>query len=316
MLVAFVVYFPWDTRDLASRVGGFDFWFAVWKRDWFQTLTHIAFTTLWLLPVLPASWKLRWLWWIASLTLHLWLSHLFYFHWVHASPGGIDGGPLGFLTWSTSAMLGLWAGDSYLRLAVIPKSSGTHDAGLLRSLARPWLAVSLVLMLVGYSMSCGTRRFDRLVPEGTKVEKLAASPVFGKEHETDLGNQRRWLDSLAEPPFVPPPSYRDRAWNYWMMGQKAGTVSYQLFAAGLSLALFLVFMACIDVYGLHIGFFRTLGRNAIACYVLHGYVMDMIRPWVPRDGSPWQVCLGLLAVMSIVYGVARTMEWRRIFLRL
>jgi len=307
MLVAFVVYFPFDSPDLFKRLQDSDFWYRVWKRDWFQTLNHIAWTTLWLLPALPFRWPIRWMWLASSLALHIYLSHVFYFHWIHAEPGGIDGGPLGFLTWSTASMLGLWAGDSYLRVS--------HSAApnkLWMSLAFPWMAVAIAFMLVGYAASCLTRRFDRMIVAGAKFEKLATSPVLGRESKASIA----WRDYVAEPPFVPPPLPIERAWNYWMMSQKAGSVSYQLFAAGLSLAMFLGFLVWIDAWGNTIPWFRTLGRNAIICYVLHGYVIDLVRLKIPGDASPVWVAIGLLAVIGAVYLIAWILESKKIFIRL
>src|SRR5262245_31995861 len=69
------------------------------KRDVFQTLVHIGVTGLWVLPVLAAGPGTRVAFAALSGGLHLALSHAFYYAWVHAEPKGIDGGPLGFLTW-------------------------------------------------------------------------------------------------------------------------------------------------------------------------------------------------------------------------
>jgi predicted acyltransferase len=325
MLVAFVVYFPFDTPELSNRIQDLDFWFRIWKRDWFQTLNHIAWTTLWLLPVLPFRWPIRWIWLAGSLALHIYLSHWFYFHWMHTEPGGIDGGPLGFLTWSTASMLGLWAGDHYLRA-----SRSAANGTLWKSLASPWMAVAIAFMLVGYASSCMTRRFDRMVVAGAKLEKLATSPVFGRERSSPLETPKPgevanatqstpslgWRHYFAEPPFVPPPPPAERAWNYWMMSQKAGSISYQLFAAGLSLAMFFGFLVWIDVRGHAIPWFRTLGRNAITCYVLHGYAIDLVRLKIPGDAQPFWVAIGLLVVIATVYLIAWILESKKIFIRL
>ncbi len=96
-----------------------------------------------------------------------------------------------------------------------------------------WLMVfwSLVLMVVGYVLSCGTRLYD--VPDneiaGVAAEQFAVKPVvppreawYSAYEKVKLG---QWTRLLAEPPFVPPShppneisdSYRLRKWNYWMM---------------------------------------------------------------------------------------------------
>src|SRR5262245_54204946 len=68
------------------------------KRDWFQTLMHIAVTSLWILPVIRAGIAVRVAYLIFSASAHVVLSHWFNFSWVNSPPNGIDGGPLGFLT--------------------------------------------------------------------------------------------------------------------------------------------------------------------------------------------------------------------------
>ena len=267
MFVALLLYFPWDKlsapsklqdnlqADLLSKLLEPGFWFTVWKREWFQTLTHIAWTTLWLIPILPWSWKWRWCWLIGGVVLHVGLSEWFYFHWVHADPSAIDGGPLGFLTWAIPAGLGLYAGDRWNRTS-----------------PRLWMVLALILMVSGYLLSCGTRAYDRPQNEGGDRTKLAASPVMGVIAIGSRTEGGRW----AEPPFVPPPDWHARAWNYWMMSQKGGTASYLIFSAGFSLGLFLLFDSLVKRFGVEVGLFRSLGRNAIVCYALHGFLIDMI----------------------------------------
>jgi predicted acyltransferase len=315
MVVAFLVYFPWSKPDLWEHLSKDEFWFAVWKRDWFQTLTHIACTTLWILPALLFRWPIRWLWLALGMGLHVILSEVFYFHWVHANPAGIDGGPLGFLTWAASVWLGVWAGEDFL------KAPQPHVATVISSgLTRKWLLIACMLMLVGYSASCLTRRFDRPVPNTDPTAKLAYSPVFGSElhsdSETASPRFHSWDRYLAEPPFVPPPHSSQRAWNYWMMSQKAGSLSYQLFAAGFSLLLFVVLDNLLRATRCEIGLFRTLGRNAIACYVLHGFVMNFVGNYLEKNSSAFSVSVGLGTILLIVYSIARVLEWRGIFIRL
>jgi len=101
-----------------------------------------------------------------------------------------------------------------------------------------------------------------------------------------------------------------------MMSQKAGSISYQLFAAGLSLAMFLGFLVWIDAWGYTLPFFRTLGRNAIICYILHGYAIDWIQSKIPRDAAPVWVAVGLAVVIAAVYLIAWILESKKIFIRL
>ena len=324
--VAFLLYFPWGTSNLPKQLIDSNFWFSVFKRDWFQTLTHIAATTLWMLPMLRWGLAGRAVWIAISALLHACLSEVFYFQWVHASPGGIDGGPLGFLTWLLPASVGLWAGEAMLRL-----QTKTLDALPLaiatKSLRAKFLLVAGVLMLLGYTLSCFTRHFDRSDSGIEASQKLAESPVLGIGFPTERGTNGSgtpprssfgaWQHSLAEPPFVPPPSYPKRAWNYWMMSQKAGTLSYQTFAGGLSLLVFLIFDLASNRFSSSWKPLTTLGRNAIACYIAHGFLIDAISAgWLEKTSPASHVLLGLFLVLSATYGLAKFLEWRGIFLRL
>lgn len=311
LVVAVLVYFPFDTPKLAHAMTTGEFWFAFFKRDWVQTLTHIAFSTLWTLCVLPASWRVRWCWLVGGIVLHLVASHMFYFHWVHASPGGIDGGPLGFLTWSISTFFGLWVGEQYVHA-----SNDTNTSLHRSSLRRTCIGIGCVLMFSGYIASCGTRRFDRDAKATEPSMKLASAPVVGKENSRDWLAGYKWRNLLAEPPFVPPPPWQERAWNYWMMSQKAGTLSYQIFAAGFSLLLFIAFdSVCARGYQ-GLGIFQSMGRNAILCYVLHGYVIAIAKQWVPKDATPLTVGLACMGVVFAVYMVAMGLERRGWLIRL
>ena len=77
---------------------------------------------------------------LASAVLHLWLSSWFYYEWVWNRPG-IDGGPLGFLTWTIPTLVGSLAYDAVVASTPV------------RSAAR--LALwSIALMGLGYGLSC------------------------------------------------------------------------------------------------------------------------------------------------------------------
>jgi predicted acyltransferase len=111
------------------------------RRELFQTLVHIAMASIWVLPVIAASAGARVAFLAGSAALHLWLSARFYFDWAWSTPV-IDGGQLGFLTWSIPILVGSLA----------------HDAMLLqRPAANPvpfMLAYSALLMILGYALSC------------------------------------------------------------------------------------------------------------------------------------------------------------------
>jgi hypothetical protein len=238
-------------------------WF---KRDVFQALTHIGVTCLWVLPVIGCG---RWYlvgFAAASGLAHLGLSWLWYYEWVNTPPNGIDGGPLGFLTWAVPLLVGALACDAFL---------GDRDGGSFRA-SPPWarlLAWAAVVMLAGYAISC----VNRVTPPNGPPESLS--------------------DVLIEPPFVPPSQPK----NMWTMSQRSGALSYLVFSAGFSLAVFVLFWAVCDRWGVQLGVFRTLGVNALVGYILHDLVSDAIKPFTPRDAPLWYVLLALGLFLLVCY---------------
>ena len=92
-------------------VGGFVT--TAFQRNVFQTLVHIGVTSLWVLPVIGARPAVRVAFAAGSGLLHLGLSDDFYYAWVMKRPG-IDGGPLGFLTWTVPLLVGSLAYDAVM----------------------------------------------------------------------------------------------------------------------------------------------------------------------------------------------------------
>jgi predicted acyltransferase len=168
VLLGFVVhhldgrYQSWET---VRELGWLGFFRESFQRNFFQTLTHIAVTSLWVLPVIAARPVSRIAFAIASALLFHWLSVRGYYGWVTTRPG-IDGGPLGFLTWTLPTIAGTLAFDVILdRRRVVPRL----------------LSAGVILMLLGYGLSCLNLV---TLPNDMPVE----------------GNSL----PLVEPPFVPP----------------------------------------------------------------------------------------------------------------
>jgi predicted acyltransferase len=312
LLVSFLVYHasvPAKTWEEFSALGWWGVVSTPLKREWFQTLTHIAVTSLWILPVVPLRSSIRWTWLVVSTSLHALLSFWFNFEWIHSSPSAIDGGPLGFLSWAIPTLLGTIACDWYLEQTPV------------KHLVKKAMSCAAVFMLVGYAMSCATRFYDirdtNLIADGVNSPppKLSASPVVPKADQWAKWAKSPLGTQLAEPPFVPPPNAERRQWNYWMMSQKAGSISYQIFAAGLSLALFNLFFLINDIWGRQWSLFRTFGTNALIVYVLHGIVIDAIRPFVPKDAPLWYLLGALVAFFIVSWVVVRHLERQKVFFR-
>lgn len=303
VLVAMVVYRPgaaaetWEQLK-AMGLAALD---KPLKREWFQTLMHIAVTSLWILPVIRSSAKVRIAFAAASAVAHILLSHWFNFHWVNSGANGIDGGPLGFLTWCIPAITGTLACDAV-------------TTGSAPRLGRMSLA-AIALMAFAWVISCGTRFYD--VPadqvEARKEQKLASDPVIpGSE---TLREKTPGL-LLAEMPFVPPPDAQHRKWNYWMMSQRGGTLSYTTFCAGLALLIYVGFYLVCDRWGFRLRLFETLGTNALAGYILHSMVDGSVSAFAPNDSPGWYVTIAFCIYFGITWLMLWTLEKNKIFLRL
>src|SRR5262249_45407608 len=152
---------------------------------------------------------------------------------------GIDGGPLGFLSWTIPLLVGSLAYDVV---------AGSREFKVKVAQLAAW---GVVLMALGYGLSC--------------------------------------LDgSFAAPPFLAP----SRSVSLWTMSQRTGSISYQTFAAGFSLAVYSAFLAACDGAGWQLRLFRVFGRNALAAYILHGLVAGAVKPFVPSDAPGWYVAGG------------------------
>jgi hypothetical protein len=120
--------------------------------------------------------------------------------------------------------------------------------------------------------------------------------------------------SLAAPPFVQPTEGYQV--NLWTMSQRTGSVSYQTFAAGFSLAVYALFVVFCDRGGLRIGLFRTFGQNPLAAYIIHPMVAAAVKPYVPNDSPLWYVGAGFLIYFGISYLFIRYLEEQKVFIRL
>jgi predicted acyltransferase len=254
---------------------------SAFQRDPFQTLVHIGVTAIWILPVIAAGPAARIGWAAFSVALHFALSSTFYYEWVMRRPG-IDGGPLGFLTWTIPMIVGSLACDAVMRW----RAAG---APVERPLPAGRLAAwGLALAALGYAVAC----MNLLTPPNSTAGGL--------------------LGCLVEPPFVPP----SRPVNIWTMSQRAGSASYLLFGAGFSLAVYALFLAASDGRGLRLRLLDTLGRNALAGYLIHGVVDEAVRPYAPGDSPLWYALASFALFFAITWLFLRALEKRGIYLRL
>ena len=294
--------------------------YGLFKRNLLQTLLHIAITSLWILPVIALSWKVRFGYAVFSGVLHIVLSYWFNFAWEFSDPVGIDGGPLGFLTWAVPALAGSIACDAV-------RAWGVGATGKI-------VASGLAVMLLGWVMSMPTVLYNVHGDENELAAAAAAalppSPPLSSEKPfiqvldprkfppdpvlPTLDRIKKWDGAIVEPPFVPPPKSDQRRWNYWMMSQRGGNLTYPLFTAGLSLVVYALFLWACDGMGWRLGVFRTIGTNSLAAYCLHSisqWLADaagLSKYWPETTDSFWVMMLGCAVTMFFVYAVCRFLE--------
>jgi len=165
--------------------------------------------------------------------------------------------------------------------------------------------------------------------------RFSVNPVLPLNEQVqkwfDNVKEKNWSKVLAEPPLVPPPhshekiegekklqdrSYEDRPWNYWMMSQRSGSISYLTFGAGLSMALYGLFFVLADMIGLKIGIFRTLGVNALVAYILHDMTGDAVKRFVPEDSPPAAMWIGFAVFFFVTWLFLRSLEKQKIYIKL
>lgn len=281
---------------------GFVFWITkVCSREFFQTLTHIAVTTLWVLPVIGQRWPIRLLWLIGSAALHVWCSHEFYLKFALNRPV-IDGGPLGFLTWTIPVLFGSFASDFLTKPGMVDQRG--------RSIAT-LLVAALVVMALGYGLSC-----LRVWPTLTKDDMPAVTASDGGAWE--------W----SPPPFMPPMDPKNPQASYaerqkvdkfelitlWTMSQQTGGVSYLVFGAGFSL---LVLGLCMALFGQthQVAVFRALGSNALVAYIVHGMTIDAVAKVIPKDAPLAVVLVGLAVVIGVTWLICDWLDRRGWYVR-
>ncbi len=316
VLIALVVYNVSPRAASWEQLKELGFWQVIsepLKRQWFQTLMHIAVTSLWLLPVVHRPARVRIAWMIGSAIAHVLLSYWFNFAWTNTAPNAIDGGPLGFLTWCIPAIVGTLACDYFVQ----PRDSQPALPANSRN-TFPAIVAAFGLMTCGYVASCATRLYD--VPKAQQDElakiKLADDPVLPKFErvQSKLANLR-FTELFAEPPFFKPPRDQVRKWNYWMMSQRAGTLTYLTFSAGFSLFVFVLFYLACDVHKLHLPLFKTFGTNALVAYILHSMVDAAVQPFFPKDSPAWFACTGLAIFFLITWLFVKQLEKQGVYLR-
>ena len=110
---------------------------------------------------------------------------------------------------------------------------------------------------------------------------------------------------LAAPPFLPP-------WNtidLLTMSQRAGSLSYQVFASGFALAGYALFVWLCDRKRWQLSIFGIFGANALAAYLLQSVLEFPFSFLRHRDAAFWQAMAVTTAFIAanalVVWGLNR-----------
>lgn len=181
MLLGFVWYGArgFDSWQQLSASSGFDIVRNVFLTSAFEALTHIGATSLWVLPVIASSSRARWAWMLGSAGLHVFLSWIWWYAALKTW-GIIDGGPLGFLTWTLPFLAGSLALDA-VRGASNAETPDKPGAALPRL-----LLPAAVLMTAGYLLAC-------LTAGGV----IAAPPFVPPWHPVDMWTMSQRAGSVS-----------------------------------------------------------------------------------------------------------------------
>jgi predicted acyltransferase len=298
-----------DTLALLATYLKFDAW---------QILAIIGMTSLWVLPVIAKSVRVRVFYLMGGLLLHALATQAFYMAYMNGRPNPVDsflgttsvhgheGGPLGFLTWAVAQLAGSFVYDLVTR-----QSPGRAGRWLLASgIALAGLGYGLGSLSSLYPQAEGQPLADWLYPETDQPTESPVLPRFTDHSARDLGAY------FADPPFVPPPPERIRLWNYWMLSRRLATPTFVLTSIGFGLVVYAAFVWFCDGGTFRLGVLRTLGLNPLIAYLLDGTIGGVVsHGWCEGGGWPWALA-GSAARFAVAYVPVRLMEWRRIYLRL
>jgi predicted acyltransferase len=293
---------------------------AASKGSMFESLSIIGTASLWALPVIAASTRVRIAFACVGLLAHAAACHWFYFaflygqaNWLDNDWGtlgklGAEGGALGVLTWAVPLLVGSLAYD--VIAACSPKRA-----------ARTFAVWGCVLLVAGYFLSCLASLYPTADPPSNREYELAETGQVAMSPVIPPAAGWRSVDAhsiWAAPPFVRPAAEAQRQLNYWIMGKRVATPSFILTATGFSLAVYALFVWFCDVGSLRLGVLRTFGQNPLAAYVIELYLlggMFFSRVW-PTDATLLWASAHCVAWFALTYLAVRLLEWRGIYWRL
>lgn len=146
-----------------------------------------------------------------------------------------------------------------------------------------------------------------------EAERKAANEA---DKDKNKSTKEQELEKLQTKLLGVPMYNHARQWNYWMMYKRMVSVPFILFATGVAIALYAIFILLSDLGSLHVGVFRTFGMNPLAAYVLHRMIGHSMHAFAPNN-APALYCWFITGIfMFITYVFVRHLEKHKIFVRL
>jgi predicted acyltransferase len=288
------------------------------KFDGWTILAIIGVTSLWVLPVIGRSARVRIGFTLGGLALHALATQAFYLDFMNGRPNTVDaflgtvsvrareGGPLGFLVWAVPQIAGSLVYDLLVRRPP-------------RRASRQLLSAGMALVGIGYTLSSLSSLYPVVLgprPDAFAypvTEQPTESPVLPRLTDESAADVCAYF---RDPPFVPPPPERQRLWNYWMLSRRLATPTFMLTATGFGLIGYAFFVVLCDAGSFRMGVLRTLGRNPLIAYLLDGWMGGVVSGFWPEGGGWTWALAGAGLRFFLTYLPVRLLEWRQIYLRL
>lgn len=294
------------------------YWFiSIFRIQLCNVLGIIALTQIWVLPFILTSPRTRIIAMAVFGLTHVLITYWFNWDYMKGDPNIVDQ----FLNLKPRSS---WDGGFFGNLDwAVVMLAGSLSYDLVKNVDQFWLSTKrmlawgMLLMLLGYATSIPSKFYDLNATDETRMEelegKLAASAVLP---ETVDGIERDWESWLPPVPILQSDANWNRVNNYWMMSKRMTSLPFVLFSSGFCLAIYGLFVWLVDIKGIQIGIFRTLGTNALAAYLLHYLVKYLVSLVFPNGGPFWYGYVEFGIFFAITFGVIWFMEKRKIYIRL
>lgn len=289
---------PWgdDGWDAVQSLSGKEAILMWFQRGPWQTLSHMAFSMIWIIPVVDKSVAARLGYIILSMILKVYIFISIHRHAeirdAYQGQSGADGGASNFLSMCIPMLAGTFVYD-------LSAGSAVSDPSVIKPVSRVFHAltfhhfsyveyseyprfvkmirfallfsVSILVCLIGYFLSCfgSFAHFNyccdiNIMHDTRKCVEVSCSQP-----------------AMAENPFIYPGR---NPFTVWTTSNMFGTPSHAVLSAGLNIFGFSLLYLYNDVLGFEaFSFFRTFGSNTLVAYVFTQKVSNIVESIFPND---------------------------------